>query len=86
MRFDRSKRGLLAADVARFRDDVFDPHMISFRPRFRGEGDGRPLLCEAEIEPPCMEGTVPGVCASGRQSQVNHGQADDADATAALTL
>ena len=32
MRFDRSKRGLLAADVARFRDDVFDPHMISFRP------------------------------------------------------
>ena len=32
MRFDRSKRGLLAADVAWFRDYFFDPHMISFRP------------------------------------------------------
>ena len=59
MRFDRSKRGLLAADVACFRDDVFDPHMISFRPGSGGEGDGRPLLLdgrplllyEAEIEP-----------------------------------
>jgi len=50
MRFDRSKRGLLAADVAWFRDYFFDPHMISFRPGSGGEGDGRPLLCEAEIE------------------------------------
>ena len=52
MRFDRSKRGLLAADVAWFRDYFFDPHMISFRPGSGGEGDGRPLLLyEAEIEP-----------------------------------
>ena len=51
MRFDCSKRGLLAADVAWFRDYFFDPHMISFRPGSGGEGDGRPLLCEAEIEP-----------------------------------
>jgi hypothetical protein len=51
MRFDRSKRGLLAADVACFRDDVFDPHIISFRPS-GGEGDGRPfLIYEVEIEP-----------------------------------
>jgi hypothetical protein len=32
MRFDRSKRGLLAGDVAWFRDDGFDAHMISFHP------------------------------------------------------
>jgi hypothetical protein len=52
MRFDRSKRGLLAADVARFRDDVFDPHMISFRP---GSGvkamAARCSYMKAEIEP-----------------------------------
>jgi hypothetical protein len=61
MKFDRSKRGLLAADVARFRDDFFDPHMISFRPGSGGEGDGRPLLLyEAEIEPGrlVIDGTV----------------------------
>ena len=52
MRFDRSERGLLAADVAGLRDNVFDPHMISFHPVQGGEGDGRPLLLyEGEIEP-----------------------------------
>ena len=67
MRFDRSKRGLLAADVACFRDDVFDPHMISFRPGSGGEGDGRPLLLyEAEIEPGrlVMAARSIAVCAS----------------------
>jgi hypothetical protein len=32
MRFDRRKGGLIAADVARFRDDGFDAHKISFHP------------------------------------------------------
>jgi hypothetical protein len=32
MRFDHSKSGLLAADWTRFLDEVFNPHVTSFRP------------------------------------------------------
>jgi hypothetical protein len=67
MRFDCRKKGLLAADGACFRDDVLNPHLISFRPGSGGEGDGRPLLLyEAEIEPGrlVMAARSIAVCAS----------------------
>ena len=67
MRFDRSKRGLLAADVAWFRDYFFDPHLISFRPGRGVKAMAARCSYEGEIEPGrlVMEARSMGVCALG---------------------
>ena len=79
MRFDRSKRGLLAADVAWFRDYFFDPHMISFRPGSGVKAMAARCSVKLRLNPAALYGGT--VHWSVRlwltNSGSNHGQADD---------
>ena len=79
MRFDRSKRGLLAADLARFRDDVFDPHMISFRPGSGVKAMAARCSVKLRLNPAALYGGTVHWSVRLRltNSESNHGQADD---------